>query len=52
MYTQVSESISQNGHIADKTPAPATPLQSRIPVPDPQVIQKPVREAVSTSPFP
>ena len=49
MYTQVSESISQNGHVADKTLATSTPLQSLSPVPDPQVIQKPTRRRFSTA---
>lgn len=49
MYTLVSESISHNGHLADKTPATSTPLQSQSPVPDPQVIQKPTRRRFSAA---
>jgi transposase len=49
MSIQVYDSISQNGHLADKTPATSTPLQSRIPVPDPQVIQKPMRRRFSAA---
>ena len=49
MYNLVSESISHNGHTTDKTPATSTPLQSRNPVPDPQVIQKPTRRRFSTA---
>lgn len=49
MYNLVSESISQNGHTADKTPATSTPLQSKHLVPDPQVIQKPTRRRFSTA---
>ena len=49
MYTQVSESISQNDHGAAQPIATSTPLQSRSPVPDPQVIQKPTRRRFSTA---
>ena len=49
MYNLVAESISQNTYTADKTPATSTPLQSRIPVPDTQVREKPTRRRFSTA---
>jgi len=49
MYNLVSESISQNGHVAAQQIATSTTLQSLRPVPDPQVIQKPTRRRSSTA---
>jgi transposase len=49
MSTQVSENISQNGHVAAQPLATSTPLQSRSQVPDPHVIQKPTRRRFSTA---
>ena len=49
MYTQVSESISHNGHVAAQPIATSTPLQSLSPVPDTQVREKPTRRRFSTA---
>jgi len=49
MYNLVSESISHNGHANAQPLATSTPLQSKSPVPDPQVIQKPTRRRFSTA---
>ena len=49
MFTQVSESISHNGHVVAQPIATSTPLQSRSPVPDHQVIQKPTRRRFSAA---
>jgi transposase len=49
MYNLVSESISHNGHMAAQPSVISTPLQSRSPVPDPQVIQKPTRRRFSAA---
>jgi transposase len=49
MYTLVSESIAKNGQASDPPLQASTPLQSKNPVPDPQVIQKPTRRRFSTA---